>query len=139
MDRDLVLAKLDALNRCIARIESKKPIDRAAFEKDFDRQDVIVLNLERAVQSCVDVAAHVVSEANRQPPGSMANIFGVLESLNVLDSILAGKMRNAVGFRNIAVHEYQEINLDILFSIVTRNLVDFRAFASAILKYMEAQ
>ena len=48
MDRELILEKLEALRRCIRRVESKRPADAAALAADWDLQDIITLNLTRA-------------------------------------------------------------------------------------------
>jgi len=42
-------------------------------------------------------------------------------------------LKGAVGFRNVAVHAYDEIDYAIVFSICTKHLDDFRAFARQIM------
>ena len=56
MDKDVMNRKLESLRRCIARIESKRPITPDILRSNDDLQDIIALNLERAVQTCVDMA-----------------------------------------------------------------------------------
>ncbi len=67
----------------------------------------------------------------------MAESFTSLSEIGVIDEELAERMRKAVGFRNIAVHEYEKIDWDIVFSIITNHLDDFKRYAGAVLKYME--
>ena len=135
MDKALVLKKLQALRRCVDRIESKRPDDPLPLRSDYDLQDILSVNLERAVQACVDVAAHLISDTSRPSPETMAGCFAELRAMTVLDDALADRLQKAVGFRNIAVHEYQEIDWDIVFSIVTKNLDDFRAYARAVMAH----
>jgi uncharacterized protein YutE (UPF0331/DUF86 family) len=76
MDEDLILGKLESLSRCLARIEEKTPATAEELKADFDRQDIISVNLERAVQACVDVGMHVISQRNLLLPDSMAVMKG---------------------------------------------------------------
>ena len=78
MDKDVINRKLESLRRCIARITSKMPITREVLRSNDDLQDIIALNLERAVQICVDIAAHVMSETEMPPPSTMAEGFACL-------------------------------------------------------------
>lgn len=71
MDRLIIERKLDSLQRCLARVRDKTPADVATLEHDLDLQDVLVLNLSRAVQICVDIAVHILSERRQPPPDTM--------------------------------------------------------------------
>ncbi|NBC22815.1 MAG: DUF86 domain-containing protein [Gammaproteobacteria bacterium] len=135
MDQVIVREKLESLRRCIARVEEKRPENAAALEADIDAQDIIVLNLTRAVQMCVDIGAHVLSDSNQAAPQSMAGVFEALERIGVISADTALALRKAVGFRNIAVHSYDAINWVIVFSISDRHLADFKAFAKDVADY----
>jgi uncharacterized protein YutE (UPF0331/DUF86 family) len=132
MDKDVINRKLESLRRCIARITSKRPITREDLRSNHDLQDIIALNLERAVQICVDIAAHVISETEMPPPSTMAEGFERLAELQVLSPQLADSLHKAVALRNILVHNYTNINWDIVTDIVTHRLTDFVQFAEAI-------
>src|SRR2546428_12687353 len=101
MDKDVINRKLESLRRCIARITSKMPITPEALRANYDLQDIIALNLERAVQVYVDIAAHVISETEVPPPSTMAESFARLAELQVLPPQLADNLQKAVAFRNI--------------------------------------
>jgi uncharacterized protein YutE (UPF0331/DUF86 family) len=137
MDRDVVLFKIESLERCVDRIRSKVPATPQDLAGNLDAQDIIVLNLERAVQLCVDIAAHVVAELKIPAPMTMADSFARLRQTGVLDEDVTQRMQKAVGFRNIAVREYQAINWDMVHSIITDRLDDFRQYAAAIVGWME--
>lgn len=134
MDHELILEKLEALRRCIKRVESKRPDNAATLVSDWDLQDIITLNLTRAVQLCVDIASHIISWSEQSPPDSMGATFDRLVSMGVLNEEVAVKMKKAVGFLNVAVHNYEAINWQIVFSICWKNLEDFREFAKAVAK-----
>lgn len=132
MDRLIVERKLDSLQRCLARIRLRCPADAAILARDADLQDVLVLNLSRAVQICVDLGTHALSELALPPPDTMGQTFDLLAQADAMTPELALRLRKAVGFRNLAVHAYQSIDWDIVFAIATRHLQDFEDLARVI-------
>lgn len=132
MDREVIEQKLESLRRCLQRIEIKCPEDANTLVADFDLQDIISLNLSRAVQLCVDIGAHLISGMDSPPPDTMGQTFDILAQAGMLDPVLAGSLKKAVGFRNIAVHNYEAINWHIVHSIVKNHLADFTAFARVV-------
>jgi uncharacterized protein YutE (UPF0331/DUF86 family) len=78
VDPVILRDKLEALRRCVARVEAKRPATVAALEADPDLQDIIVLNLTRAVQVCVDIGSHVISDTAEPAPRSMGDVFDTL-------------------------------------------------------------
>ncbi|MBZ5755689.1 DUF86 domain-containing protein [Pseudomonas sp. S5(2021)] len=109
-----------------------KPPRNSTLLEDLDLQDVLVLNLSRAVQMCVDIATHVLSERRQPPPETMGGAFEQLATEKVLTPDLAERLKRAVGFRNLAVHNYEAINWAIVHSITSRHLDDFDDFARSI-------
>ena len=132
MDKELVLAKLERLRRCVERVEAKTPPSADILKKDVDRQDIIAVNLERAIQQCADIGMHILSQRGEALPGSMAAVFAELCDRGFLQKETAEQLAKTVGFRNTAVHAYQKINWEIVFSICTKNLDVFREFAAQI-------
>ncbi|HYN62077.1 MAG TPA: DUF86 domain-containing protein [Rubrivivax sp.] len=132
MDRDVIERKLESLRHCLQRIETKCPADAETLATDPDLQDIVALNLSRAVQVCVDIGAHVVSGMQLPPPDTMGQTFDLLAQAGVLTATLANRMKKAVGFRNIAVHSYEAINWHIVHSIASKHLTDFSDFAKSV-------
>lgn len=137
MDREVVEQKLESLRRCLRRIETKCPADAATLAVDMDLQDIVSLNLSRAVQISVDIGAHLIAGMEVQPPDTMGQTFDLLAQEGVLNIELANSLKKAVGFRNIAVHSYESINWDIVHSIVKYHLSDFSAFAKVVAMRLE--
>ena len=131
MDSDVVAAKLESLHRCVARIRARTPESVAALASDHDAQDILCLNLERAVQVCVDIAAHIVSDSESAVPGSMGAGFDALRDQGAISAALAARMRRAVGFRNVSVHAYETLDWAIVYAIATERLEDFLEFGRA--------
>ena len=113
-------------------MRTRTPASVEALSASYDAQDILCLNLERAVQACVDIAAHIVSDSECAVPDTMAGTFDTLERQGIVSRALAERMRRAVGFRNISVHAYQTLDWGIVHSIATTRLGDFVEFGRAI-------
>ncbi len=135
MDQQVIAQKLESLRRCIMRVESKTPPNLQTLIDDPDIQDVVVLNLTRAVQLCVDIASHIIADSPESAPSTMGESFVILAKLHIIDDTTATNLRRAVGFRNVAVHDYEDIDWAIVYAICTRHLQDFRKFAQNLVQY----
>jgi uncharacterized protein YutE (UPF0331/DUF86 family) len=134
IDRDRVMAKITTIERCLARIAEV----RGERRKDLlpvDVEDIASLNLQRAIQAAVDLATHITSSEGYGTPDSTAGVFTLLQQRGVIEADLATRLRRMVGFRNIAVHEYQTVNPAILESILERHLGDLRILTTQILDH----
>ncbi|MCP5352924.1 MAG: DUF86 domain-containing protein [Chromatiales bacterium] len=130
----VVEQKLESLRRCLARVQDKCPDSLEQLESDADTQDILVLNLTRAVQLCVDIATHLIGRLDGPAPQTMGESFDELARVGVLDAEIAGSLKKAVGFRNVAVHNYDAIDWAIVMSICRDKVPDFRRFAEQIVR-----
>ena len=134
VDRDVVQAKIAIIQRCLKRIQSVTRLDPAKLD-DLDIQTIFALNLQRAVQATVDLAAHVVGSEGFGVPQELRENFRFLVGNKIITADLGTRMEKMVGFRNIAVHEYQSLNLDVLKSILGNNLKDLEDFYTALVAH----
>ena len=132
MDREVVEQKLESLRKRLRRVETKCPTDAANLIADFDLQDIVSLNLSRAVQISVDIGAHLIAGMDVPPPDTMGQTFDLLAREGVLNAELANNLKKAVGFRNIATHNYENINWEIVHNIAKFQLADFSEFAKVV-------
>ncbi|MEA2012425.1 MAG: DUF86 domain-containing protein [Verrucomicrobiota bacterium] len=135
MNNEVIFNKIESLRKCLVRIKEKTPADYETLLEDYDLQDIICLNLERAVQNSVDIATSLIAETDSPAPDTMRNAFEILAKSQYTSRKTAVKMQNAVGFRNIAVHTYQDIDWAIVYKIITEHLDDFKLFIEEILKH----
>jgi uncharacterized protein YutE (UPF0331/DUF86 family) len=123
---DVLLNKAAIIERCLRRVKSEYA---ACPELDnYTHIDAIILNLERASQAAIDMAAHIVSKEHLGIPQSSADMFGLLHKAGITDKTLTKSLKGMVGFRNIAVHEYQSLNLDILRYVIEDGYKDLVVF-----------
>jgi uncharacterized protein YutE (UPF0331/DUF86 family) len=134
MKNDVILNKISVVERCIQRIQevyAKNPSNL----KDYTKQDSIILNIQRACEASIDMAMHIVSEERLGLPQTSRDAFDLLESHSMIEEETARRLKAMVGFRNIAVHDYQALNLDILKQIVEKHLSDFTDYTKQILLF----
>ena len=132
MDRELIEQKLESLRHCVQRIQQKCPEDAAALARNLDAQDIVSLNLTRAVQLCVDLGAYLIVDSGISAPDTMGHIFDALAEIGCIDQTLADRLKKAVSFRNIAVHNDLAIDWQIVHAIAQTHLDDFTVFARQI-------
>ena len=117
MDRTLIGKKLESLRRCLVRIREKCPPTAELLSLDPDAQDIVALNLTRAVQLSVDIGAHVIAGTDALAPETMGQTFDILAGQGLIAPELAARMKKSVGFRNIAVHNYEAIDWAIVHAM----------------------
>lgn len=133
MDRELIEQKLESLRRCVRRVRERCPSSPEALKRDADAQDIVTLNLTRAIQLCVDIGAHLIADGDFAAPDTMGHTFDMLAEAGYIDRDLAIRLKKAVGFRNIVIHNYHTIDWHIVHVLATKHLDDFKDYARAVI------
>lgn len=122
MSSNVVLNKIASLEKCLSRIREEYDGSEDVFQTNFTKQDSVILNLERASQASIDIATHIIKDEKFGLPKSSRELFTLLEEHQIVTQDISQKMQSMVGFRNIAVHDYQNISLDIVISIIIEEI-----------------
>lgn len=125
---DVALNKSAIIERCLARVREEHGGDDRSLD-NLTKQDSIILNLQRACEASIDLGMHLVRRRRLGIPQDSRDAFELLVQGAGLDRNLSTRLERMVGFRNIAVHDYQALNLDIVRAIVREHLDDLAAFA----------
>jgi uncharacterized protein YutE (UPF0331/DUF86 family) len=133
MADDVLLNKAAAIERAVRRVREEYDGDDRNLRANQTRQDAILLNLQRACESSIDAAMHLVRVHRLGIPQETRDAFVLLEGARLIDPALADRLKKMVGFRNVAIHDYQRLNLDIVQRIVVDHLDDFLAFARVLI------
>ena len=136
---DVILNKVAVVERCLRRIREEYAGDERNLRENLTRQDSIILNLQRACEAAIDLAMALVKARHLGLPQESRQAFELLRDARLIDAELATRMARMVGFRNVAVHDYQRLNLDIVKAIVTERLGDFQEFARRALQVATRQ
>lgn len=133
MADDVLLNKSATIERCVARAREEYQREPQTFGDDFTRQDAAILNIQRACEAALDMGQHLLRKEQLGLPQSARDVFTLLEKANRINGGTAASMRSMVGFRNIAVHDYQKLQLPIVVSIIEKHLDDFLAYTRQLL------
>lgn len=132
VDKPLILRKIDRIETYLKQIRQKKDPGIEEFKKDKDLQSIVLFNLIQSIQSCIDMGTHIISDSGWEMPGSQADIFETLTQKKVITKPLAGKMIKMTGFRNRIVHEYEKIDLKIVYEVWRKRIGDIEKFCRAV-------
>jgi len=130
---DVLLNKVAVIERCLGRIHEEYDGYEHELEENFSRQDAIILNLQRACEAAIDAAMHVVRLRKLGIPQQSRDAFVMMQEAALLEVDLSVRMQAMVGFRNIAIHDYRKLNIDILRSILDERLDDFRDYCRCLI------
>lgn len=137
VDRDLVLRKLSELDEYQNQVQEFKGITVKQYREDWKKQRIVERTLQMMIETCLDIANHIVADRGYRVPVSYADIFKVLGENNVLEKKLVDRMEKMAKFRNILVHQYEKIEAEIIVGILKKNLKDFDQFRKAVVKFVQ--
>ncbi len=127
----VILNKIESIERCVKRIEKIYSEDKL---EDYLYQDALILNIQRACQQSIDLAMYICSKKKLGIPKKGTEAFELLNKEGLLEGNVYNKMQKMVGFRNIVIHEYQKIELDVIRYIAEIGKNDFLEYTNQILK-----
>ena len=136
---DVLINKSATIERCVARAREEYDREPATFATDFTRQDAAILNIQRACEAALDMGQHLIRREKLGVPQSARDVFALLARGGWIDEALADSLKRMVGFRNIAVHDYQKLQLPITVSIITSHLGEFLQYSQTVLLRDAAQ
>ena len=129
---EIHLAKAASIQRSVARARQECAAAGERFSEDLTRQDAAVLNVLRACETAIDLANALVRERQLGIPQSNRDSFRLLADAGVISRDLAERLQKMVGFRNVAVHRYRDLDVAVLVSVIRSDLEDLLHFAEGV-------
>ena len=133
VDIDIWINKTQIIERCLKRIQEEYDGESKNL-LSYTKQDSIILNLQRCCEAAIDLAMHLYRSQKLGIPQSSREAFDLLVQNGLLSVELSKSMKSMVGFRNIAVHDYQRLNIDILETIINEHIGDFKLYVDELKK-----
>jgi uncharacterized protein YutE (UPF0331/DUF86 family) len=134
MADDVLINKAATIERCVARAREEYAADPSTFAHNHSRQDAAILNIQRACEAALDMGQHLIRREKLGVPQSARDVFALLAQGAWIEHALADGLKRMVGFRNIAVHDYQALQLPITVAILERHLDEFLHYSQALLR-----
>jgi len=129
-DAELVAKKLGEIETYVRELRTLGRPDE--IRADIRERRFIEHSLQLAIQAALDVASHIVSDDKLGEPKTNRELFELLERHGCIGADLGATLRDMVGFRNVLVHAYDDVDLDVLEDVVRNRLDDLISFVEAI-------
>jgi uncharacterized protein YutE (UPF0331/DUF86 family) len=129
-DFGLVQKKLALVESYVADLRRLAQLDH--IDTDVRERRFVEHTLQLAIQACLDAASHLVSIERLGEPKTNRALFGLLARAGWIDTPMSETMFRIVGFRNILVHGYASVDLDVVRDVVEHRLDDLLGFVEAV-------
>lgn len=131
---DVLINKAATIERCVNRAREEYDKDPATFATDYTRQDAAIFNIQRACEAALDMGQHLIRKYKLGVPQSSRDVFTLLAAAGFISTELADNLKKMVGFRNIAVHEYQRLQVPVVEMVILHRLQNFQLFCGTLIK-----
>ena len=135
MADDVLINKAATIERCVARAREEYLSNTASFSTNITRQDAAILNIQKACVIALDMGQHLIRRDRLGVPQSARDVFALLARAGRIEPALAEGLQRRVGFRNIAVHDYQSLQLPITVAIIEKHLDEFLQYSKTLLQH----
>jgi len=139
VDRTLLLRKISELDEYVGQLQEYRDLTARKYLGDWKTQRIVERTLQMAIETCLDIASHLVSDRGWRAPEGYADTFRVLAENKVIGKGLLPKLERMAGFRNVVVHHYDRVDATIVVDLLKKHLVDFVAFEQAIIKVLKRE
>ncbi|MEM3398051.1 MAG: DUF86 domain-containing protein [Nitrososphaerota archaeon] len=139
IDKNLVVAKLSKLREYIGFLKELQAVSREDLVRDFKIRGAIERYLQVSIECMIDVGNEIISSLQLQRPERYRDIPYILAKAGIIPKDYAETMASMIGFRNLLVHDYASINLDLVYEFLQTKLSDLNAFIKYIAKWLEGK
>ena len=137
VDEALILRKLAELDQYYRQMKEYENTTADQYSDDWKIQRIIERTLQMMIETCADIAGHIIADKGFRIPKSYADTFKVLLEEKILDRKLYAVMEKIAKFRNIVVHHYDKIDAEIVTAILKNDLADFISYKETIIQFLE--
>jgi uncharacterized protein YutE (UPF0331/DUF86 family) len=137
VDKTLILRKLAELEEYLGQVKEYATMTAGRYSKDWKAQRVVERTLQMMIETCADVAGHIISDKGYRVPATYADTFRVLHENGLLNKELFETMEKMAKFRNIIVHHYDKVDAEVVAGILKKDLKDFSAYKDAIINILK--
>ena len=137
VDEILILRKLSELDEYHRQIKEYDNITVAQYSDDWKIQRIVERTLQMMIETCADIASHIIADKGFRVPKSYSDTFKVLHEENIVSSGLFNSLNKMAKFRNIVVHHYDSVDAEIIIGILKKDLKDFMSYKEVIISFLK--
>ena len=134
VDPDILRRKTEQVLHHVARLQRRPGLTPEELAADEDRLNAVLMDLQQAIQGCIDLAVHACADEALGAPAGPGEAFGLLARAGRIDKRLAERLAGAAGLRNLIVHRYASVDGDRILAVIRNDLGDLEAFVAALRK-----
>jgi uncharacterized protein YutE (UPF0331/DUF86 family) len=139
VDKSLILRKLSELDQYYKQIKEYEKTTLAQYLCDWKIQRIIERTLQMMIETCVDIASHIISDQEYRVPKSYSDTFKILYEEKIVSECLHNALEKMAKFRNIVVHHYDKVDAEIVIGILKKDLKDFKSYTDAIVSFIKSE
>lgn len=136
VDQTLILRKLAELEEYLGQIREFSLVSAEDYSGDWKTRRIVERTLQIMIELCIDIAGHIISDRRLRVPVSYADTFKSLTEAGLITPQISDIMEKMAKFRNIVVHQYENVDTEIVIMILRKHLEDFLAFRDAVLQML---
>lgn len=136
VDRQKLSSRLDALESYLAELRAFQALPRGQFIEQPALHHLAERYLHLACEAVLDIAQHVIADQGYTQATSYRNAVEVLGEEGMIDQDLSERVKRWMGFRNILVHLYLQIDHGRVYDAIQEDLGDLEAFAATMGRFL---
>lgn len=137
VDKTLILRKLADLEIYFDQLSEYANITVKKYGENWKIQRIVERTLQVMIETCLDIAGHIISDSGYRIPKNYADTFRVLHENQILSKKLSATMEKVTKFRNVIVHDYDKVDYAIAVAILRKDRNDFIEYKNAILAFLK--
>ena len=138
VDETLILRKLSELDEYYQQVGEYEQITVSQYHADWKISRIIERTLQMMIETCVDIASHIIADQGYRVPKSYSDTFKVLHEKEILGGKLFKALEKLAKFRNIIVHNYDKVDAEIVVGILKRDLKDFLGYKDVVISFLKS-
>ena len=137
IDREAIYERLAHISRMLQLLKERRKASLEEFRRNPILADATMYELQTCIEAMTDIGNHIIAAAGFRKPRERSEIMVILAEENVIPAELARRLAEAVRLRNILVHGYLEVAINVVHRVLRENLQDVEEFAKAVTEYVE--
>lgn len=137
IEKSLITTKLSKLREYQRFLKELQTTSIEDFTSDFKIRGAVERYLQVSIECIVDIGNEIISSLQLQRPERYRDIPYILAKAEIISKTFAETMASMIGFRNLLVHDYASINLNLVYEFLQTKLPDFDAFTKYIAKWLK--
>lgn len=132
VDADILRRKTEQVLHHCERLARRADLTAGRLAADEDLSNTVLMDLQQAIQACIDLAVHVCVDERLGAPATPADAFALIARHGAIDEALAQRLTGAAGLRDLIVHQYTVIDRERIVQVIDNDLDDLRRFVAAL-------